>query len=126
MVSQKRCQSGDTYRSVLDHWIARQFADYQLKTCFTPDQSGPWELGLGVAGQADLYVNGEKVVDNSTDQKAGLLFVSPHTHSLSPLPKRSIGADRSSPPGPKSGRLNMILWLEGPTTSKSGSRTSSR
>lgn len=32
-------------------------------------------MGLGVAGQADLYVNGEKVVDNSNDQKAGLLFV---------------------------------------------------
>jgi len=31
---------------------------------------------LGVAGQADLYVNGEKVIDNTTDQKAGLLFVS--------------------------------------------------
>lgn len=48
----------------------------QLKTSFTPDVTGPWQLGLGVAGQADLYVNGEKVIDNSTDQKAGLLFVS--------------------------------------------------
>ena len=33
-------------------------------------------MGLGVAGQADLYVDGKKVVDNSNDQKAGLLFVS--------------------------------------------------
>jgi beta-glucosidase len=33
-------------------------------------------MGLGVAGQADLHVNGEKIVDNSNDQKAGLLFVS--------------------------------------------------
>jgi beta-glucosidase len=48
----------------------------QLKTSFTPNVSGPWELGLGVAGQADLYINGEKVIDNSTDQEAGLLFVS--------------------------------------------------
>jgi beta-glucosidase len=48
----------------------------QLKTSFTPDVSGTWELGLGVAGQADLYVDGEKVIDNSNDQKAGLLFVS--------------------------------------------------
>ncbi|WVR04181.1 hypothetical protein IAU60_001181 [Kwoniella sp. DSM 27419] len=45
-----------------------------LKTVFTPDESGTWELGLGVAGQADLYVDGVKVIDNSTDQKAGLLF----------------------------------------------------
>lgn len=49
---------------------------FQLKTVFTPDVSGAWEMGLGVAGQADLYVDGEKVVDNSSDQKAGLLFVS--------------------------------------------------
>ena len=40
-------------------------------------------MGLGVAGQADLYVNGEKVVDNSNDQKAGLLFVSA-SHAKSP------------------------------------------
>ncbi|WVF66947.1 hypothetical protein IAT40_001690 [Kwoniella sp. CBS 6097] len=45
-----------------------------LKTVFTPDESGIWELGLGVAGQADLYIDGKKVIDNSSDQKAGLLF----------------------------------------------------
>lgn len=47
-----------------------------LRTTFKPDHSGTWLLGLGVAGQADLYVNGKKVVDNSTSQEAGLLFVS--------------------------------------------------
>jgi beta-glucosidase len=46
-----------------------------LKTRFKPDVTGAWLLGLGVAGQADLYVDGRKVVDNSTDQQAGLLFV---------------------------------------------------
>ncbi|OCF58241.1 beta-glucosidase [Kwoniella mangroviensis CBS 10435] len=45
-----------------------------LKTVFTPDESGTWELGLGVAGQADLYIDGQKIIDNSTDQKEGLLF----------------------------------------------------
>ncbi|WWC87448.1 uncharacterized protein L201_002337 [Kwoniella dendrophila CBS 6074] len=45
-----------------------------LKTVFTPDESGIWELGLGVAGQADLYLDGKKIIDNSTDQKEGLLF----------------------------------------------------
>ena len=47
-----------------------------LRTTFKPDVSGTWLLGLGVAGQGDLYVDGRKVVDNSTDQQAGLLFVS--------------------------------------------------
>lgn len=46
-----------------------------LKTTFKPDYTGTWLLGLGVAGQADLYVDGVKVVDNSTNQEAGLLFV---------------------------------------------------
>ncbi|WWD20488.1 hypothetical protein CI109_104964 [Kwoniella shandongensis] len=41
-----------------------------LKTVFTPDESGT----VSVAGQADLYINGEKIIDNSTDQKEGLLF----------------------------------------------------
>jgi beta-glucosidase len=57
-------------------FVVSMHADSQLKTSFTPNISGPWELGLGVAGQADLYINGEKVIGNSTDQKAGLLFVS--------------------------------------------------
>lgn len=39
-------------------------------------------MGLGVAGQADLYINGDKVVDNSSDQKAGLLFVSITSESV--------------------------------------------
>lgn len=54
-----------------------------LRTTFTPDHTGTWLLGLGVAGQADLYVDGVKVVDNSTNQEAGLLFVS--------VPKRQWG-----------------------------------
>ena len=46
----------------------------RLRTTFVPDKSGIWQLGLGVAGQADLYVNGQKLIDNSTNQRAGLLF----------------------------------------------------
>lgn len=47
------------------------FLSYRLNhLCFK------WLLGLGVAGQADLYVNGQKFIDNSTDQTPGLLFVS--------------------------------------------------
>ena len=47
-----------------------------LRTTFTPDTTGTWLLGLGVAGQGDLWVDGKKVVDNSTNQQQGLLFVS--------------------------------------------------
>ena len=49
-----------------------------MTTTFTPDESGIWELGLGVAGQADLYVDGKKLIDNSTKQRPGLLFVRSH------------------------------------------------
>lgn len=35
-----------------------------------------WELSVGVAGQADLYLDGRKIIDNSTTQKASVLFVS--------------------------------------------------
>jgi hypothetical protein len=34
-----------------------------------------WELGLGVSGQADLYIDGKKLIDNSTDQQLSVLFV---------------------------------------------------
>ena len=61
-----------------------------LRTTFKPDETGTWLLGLGVAGQADLYVDGKKVVDNSTDQEAGLLFV---CTSICPCTK----SDSSSP-----------------------------
>lgn len=44
-----------------------------------------WEFGLGVAGQADLFIDGKKIIDNSTDQKEGLLFVSPCIFIVVPL-----------------------------------------
>ena len=47
-----------------------------MQTIFVPPSSGVWTFGLGVAGQADLYVNDKKVVDNSTNQEPDLLFFS--------------------------------------------------
>ena len=44
------------------------------KATFYPDVSGTWEIGLGVAGQADLYLDGKKIIQNSENQKFGLLF----------------------------------------------------
>lgn len=35
-----------------------------------------WELGLGVAGQGDLYVDGEELIDNTLNQEPSVLFVS--------------------------------------------------
>ncbi|KAH8928460.1 glycoside hydrolase family 3 protein [Atractiella rhizophila] len=43
-------------------------------TTFRPNESGIWEIGLGVAGQADLYFDGKLLIENSKDQKFGLLF----------------------------------------------------
>ncbi|KAL1406447.1 hypothetical protein Q8F55_008146 [Vanrija albida] len=45
-----------------------------LRTRFVPDTGGKWELGLGVSGQADLYVDGVKAIDNRTDQEPSVLF----------------------------------------------------
>ncbi|KAH8833090.1 glycoside hydrolase superfamily [Flagelloscypha sp. PMI_526] len=41
---------------------------------FIPDEDGVWQLGLGVAGQADLYMDGKKVIDNTVNQKQSVLF----------------------------------------------------
>lgn len=46
-----------------------------LRSTFTPDIDGVWEFGLGVAGQADLYINDELVVENSVNQTPSILFV---------------------------------------------------
>ncbi|WKT48349.1 hypothetical protein QSH57_013279 [Fusarium oxysporum f. sp. vasinfectum] len=49
----------------------------KLSAVFEPDVTGDWEFGLVVAaGQGDLYIEGEKVIDNTVDQKpSGLLPV---------------------------------------------------
>jgi beta-glucosidase len=41
---------------------------------FTPDVSGPWAFGLSCHGTADLYINEELLIDNSTQQTAGSSF----------------------------------------------------
>ncbi|OJJ47178.1 hypothetical protein ASPZODRAFT_141931 [Penicilliopsis zonata CBS 506.65] len=41
---------------------------------FTPDVSGLWEFGLTVCGTADLYINDQLVIENSTNQVAGEAF----------------------------------------------------
>lgn len=45
-----------------------------MRATFIPDQDGIWEFGLGIAGQADLFIDDELIVENSKDQKSGLLF----------------------------------------------------
>src|SRR6478735_6500534 len=48
----------------------------KLSAVFEPDVTGDWEFGLVVAaGQGDLYIEGEKVIDNTVDQKPSGLFV---------------------------------------------------
>ncbi len=56
--------------------VARKHADSQVQTTLVPDETGIWSLGLTVAGQGDLYVDGELVVENSRDQVADVSFVS--------------------------------------------------
>lgn len=41
---------------------------------FTPDISGTWDFGLSVFGTANLYVNDELVIDNTTRQTRGTAF----------------------------------------------------
>lgn len=40
----------------------------------TVDTTGPFELGLTVAGRANLYINGELLIDNWTKQRPGEFF----------------------------------------------------
>lgn len=45
---------------------------YVTMTCtFVPSQSGTFEFGLAVYGTADLFINDEVVIDNSTIQRQG-------------------------------------------------------
>ncbi|KAH7121347.1 glycoside hydrolase superfamily [Dactylonectria macrodidyma] len=53
---------------VEDLWYA------DLEGTFVADRDGPYEFGLIVCGTANLYVNGELVIDNSTKQVAGDAF----------------------------------------------------
>ncbi|KAG9126937.1 hypothetical protein FRC07_001313 [Ceratobasidium sp. 392] len=41
---------------------------------YTPEVSGTYEFGVAATGLADIYVNGKKIVDNSTDPKPGHVF----------------------------------------------------
>ncbi|KAL5043293.1 putative beta-glucosidase H [Aspergillus fruticulosus] len=65
---------------------AFQFMDYRLAGLnralfwstligdFTPDQSGIWDFGLSVFGTANLYINDELIIDNTTNQTKGTSF----------------------------------------------------
>ncbi|OGE50684.1 hypothetical protein PENARI_c016G09905 [Penicillium arizonense] len=41
---------------------------------FTPDASGLWDFGLSVFGAANLYIDDELVIDNTTSQTRGTAF----------------------------------------------------
>ncbi|KAF9893152.1 hypothetical protein FE257_012564 [Aspergillus nanangensis] len=41
---------------------------------FTPDASGLWDFGLSVFGTANLYIDDELVIDNTTQQTRGTAF----------------------------------------------------
>ncbi|GLI73535.1 hypothetical protein PoHVEF18_001753 [Penicillium ochrochloron] len=41
---------------------------------FTPDASGIWDFGLSVFGTANLYIDDELVIDNTTSQTRGTAF----------------------------------------------------
>ncbi|KAH8893200.1 Cel3c putative beta-glucosidase [Thozetella sp. PMI_491] len=59
----------DYYNDKLaDTW----YADFE--STFVPDFTGKWELSLVVSGTAQLFVNGQLVVDNATKQRAGDAF----------------------------------------------------
>ncbi|KAL4797625.1 putative beta-glucosidase H [Aspergillus venezuelensis] len=63
-----------------------QFMDYKLDGLnralfwctmigdFTPDASGVWEFGLTVFGTANLYIDDELIIDNTTNQTKGTAF----------------------------------------------------
>jgi beta-glucosidase len=46
----------------------------RARTTLTPDVSGTWTLGFTVAGEARLFVNGERVADNESQGFGGSFF----------------------------------------------------
>ncbi|KAF7549719.1 hypothetical protein G7Z17_g6190 [Cylindrodendrum hubeiense] len=67
----------DTYTWFVDYehpdladiWYA------EAEGILTPETSGEWEFGLSVHGTAELFINGEAVVSNVTNQRLGNSFV---------------------------------------------------
>jgi beta-glucosidase len=51
----------------------------RVEAVFTPDVTGPWEFGLTCCGTADLYIDGELFIDNTTNQRPGTSFFSKGT-----------------------------------------------
>lgn len=45
-----------------------------LEADFTPEEDGDYEFGIALCGTANLYIDGELVVDNTTNQRAGDSF----------------------------------------------------
>jgi len=41
---------------------------------YTPEVTGKYEFGAAATGLVDIYINGKKIVDNSTDPKPGHVF----------------------------------------------------
>jgi hypothetical protein len=81
-----------------------------------------WEFGLGAAGQADLYIDGNLIVENSVNQKPGLQFV-----SLSAIARRRPSEYNhcSLPADAKSALASCLSKLDMHTTWKYDSRISS-
>jgi beta-glucosidase len=46
----------------------------QLTSTFTPDTDGDWEFALGSMGSANLFIDGQLVVNNSSNWTAGELW----------------------------------------------------
>jgi beta-glucosidase len=45
-----------------------------IDATFTPDATGIWDFGLTVCGSANVYINDELLIDNSTIQSPGTSF----------------------------------------------------
>ncbi|KAH8601980.1 glycoside hydrolase family 3 protein [Bisporella sp. PMI_857] len=64
---------------MMDYYCAKLkdplwYAD--IEGFFTAEEDGEFELGLGVYGTANLYVDGDLIIDNSTKQTKGTMFFS--------------------------------------------------
>jgi beta-glucosidase len=54
----------------------------KLVGSLTVDTSGPFELGVAVAGRAKLFINDKLTIDNWTRQRPGDFFYGQALHSL--------------------------------------------
>ncbi|PVH74438.1 glycoside hydrolase family 3 protein [Cadophora sp. DSE1049] len=71
-----RIEAPDAVYQLMDyaHPDAKEVFYISMSMYFTPQESGRYEFGLAVDGTANLYINDQLIIENTTSQRSGSLF----------------------------------------------------